>query len=219
MDGIEWHEGEEVGMGDILKFILEFNSIVGFERPQFRKRLQALFQNALNRRTKNQGTGVVPALEYLAMDLLNLPKADQSVLQRHHVGKRLISTVVDECDGEFRNPIHTTMVIGGRKSGNIEQANTARASQAFFVARAGRFDGPSIVSFPRTIIVIIRTGWNSETHMMVNWGEGRATEGRQVDRRWIPGESPLRLYRRQLHWSWWGSVSDANVLGRATHLL
>ncbi len=62
MDGIEWHEGEEAGMGDILKFILEFNSIVGFERPQFWKRLQALFQNALNRRTRNQGTGVVPAL-------------------------------------------------------------------------------------------------------------------------------------------------------------
>ena len=62
MDGIKWHEGEEVGMRDILKFIVEFNSIVGYERPQFRKCLQALFQNALNRRTGNQGTGVVPVL-------------------------------------------------------------------------------------------------------------------------------------------------------------
>ena len=85
------------------------------------------------------------------MDLLNLPKAYQSVLRRHRVGERLISTVVDECDGEFQNPIHTTMVIGGRKSGNIKQANPARAGQAFFVARAGDLMGPPLGRSPEPL--------------------------------------------------------------------
>ena len=105
--------------------------------------------------------GFVPALEDLAMDLLYLPKADQSVLQRHRAGERLISTFVDECNGEVQNPIHTTMVIGGGKAGNIKQANPTRASQAFLVAWAGQFDRASIGSFPSTIIMGFRAGWSS----------------------------------------------------------
>ena len=74
--------------------------------------------------------GFVPALEDLAMDLLYLPKADQSVYRRHSFEERLISTVVNECDGEVRNPMpmHTTMLVDGGKTGNIEQANPTKAS-------------------------------------------------------------------------------------------
>ena len=34
-DDIGWHEEKEVGMGDIMKLIVEFDSILDFERPQF----------------------------------------------------------------------------------------------------------------------------------------------------------------------------------------
>ena len=95
------------------------------------------------------------------MDLLYLPNSDQSVLQRHIVGERLIATVVNERNGEVRNPMHTTMVVGGGETGNIEQTNPTRASQVFLVARTGQFDGPSGGSFPRTIIVGFSTSWSS----------------------------------------------------------
>ncbi len=43
---------------------------------------------------------VVPALEYLPVDSLYLPVADEDVFRRHSVGERLIPTVVNENDSE-----------------------------------------------------------------------------------------------------------------------
>jgi hypothetical protein len=89
---------------------------------------------------------------------------------------------VNERDGEVSNPMHTSMVVNGGNTGNIEQANPTRASQAFLVVRMWQCDGPSHGLFPRTIIGGFSTSWSSEAHMMVNRGRIPATKSSQVNR-------------------------------------
>ena len=73
MDGIKWHEWKEVSMGELLELIVEFNSILDFKSSQFWKCLETSIQDTFNRRARDQGTRVVPALEDLQVDLLYLP--------------------------------------------------------------------------------------------------------------------------------------------------
>ncbi len=86
-------------MGELLELIVEFNSILDFESSQFWKRLGTSIQDTFNRRARDQGTRVVPALEDLPVDLLYLPVADEDVFRRHSVGERLIPTVVNKSVG------------------------------------------------------------------------------------------------------------------------
>jgi hypothetical protein len=120
MDGIKWHEWKEVSMGELLELIVEFNSILDFESYRFRKCLETFIQDTFNRRAKDQGTRVVPALEDLLVDLLYLLIADEDVFRRHSVGERLIPTVVNKSDCEVWNPMTAAMVFSGGQTGNIK---------------------------------------------------------------------------------------------------
>ncbi len=68
-DGIEWHEWKEVGMQELLELIVELNSILYGKSSQCRKCLEASIQDMFNRWSRDQSSGVVPALEDLLVDL------------------------------------------------------------------------------------------------------------------------------------------------------
>jgi len=119
-DGIKRHEWKEVGMRELLELIVELNSILYGKSSQCRKCLQASIQDMFNRRSRDQSSGFVPALEDLPVDLLYLPKAYKDIFWRHSVGEGLITTVVDELDGKLPNPMRAAMVFSGGKTGDIE---------------------------------------------------------------------------------------------------
>ena len=76
------------------------------------------------------------------MELLYLAKAYENVLWGYRTRERLVTTVVDERDVEVLYTLRATMVVNRGQSGNIEQANPARSSKTFFVARAWQSDAP-----------------------------------------------------------------------------
>ncbi len=107
-------------MRELLELILELNSILYGKSSQCQKCLEASIQDMFNRRSRDQSSGVVPALEDLPVDLLYLLKAYKDVFWRHSVGERLITTVVDEFDGKLLNPMRAAMVFSGGETGDIE---------------------------------------------------------------------------------------------------
>jgi hypothetical protein len=119
-DGIERYEWKEVGMQELLELIEELDSILYGKSSQCQKCLEASIQDMFNRRSRDQSSGVVPALEDLPVDLLYLPKAYKDVFWRHSDGKGLITTVVDELDGKLLNPMRAAMVFSGGETGDIK---------------------------------------------------------------------------------------------------
>jgi hypothetical protein len=80
-DSIKRHEWDEVVLGQILEFVVKLDGILDVQCSQFWECLEAFIQDMHNRWIRNEGAGVVPALEDLPMNLLDLPKAYKDVLR------------------------------------------------------------------------------------------------------------------------------------------
>jgi len=76
------------------------------------------------------------------VELLYLAKAYENILRGYRTREGLVTTVVDERDVEVLYSLRATMVVNRGQSGNIEQANPARSSKTFFVARVWQSDAP-----------------------------------------------------------------------------
>jgi len=106
------------------------------------KCLEASFQDEFKRRSRHLSTSIRPALEDLPVELLYLTKAYKDVLWGCSVREGLMTTFVNERDGEVLDALQATIIVDGGQAGDIEQANPARSSKLFFVARAWRCDAP-----------------------------------------------------------------------------
>ena len=139
---IKQHERDEVGMRELLEFIVELDSIMHIRRPQEWESLEAVVQDALEGRPRHLSTSILPALEDFAVELLYLAKAKKNVLRGDRIREGAVATVVNKQDGKLGDALGATMVVGRGQASDIEQSNPTRLSEAFFVARAGRFDEP-----------------------------------------------------------------------------
>jgi hypothetical protein len=84
------------------------------------KCLEASVKDAFKRRTGHLSTCVEPALEDLPVELLNLTQTEEDILRRYRVREGLISTVVNERDGEGLDTLLATMIFFGGQAGDIE---------------------------------------------------------------------------------------------------
>jgi len=71
------------------------------QRPQEWECFEAAFEYALEGGARDLGTGIEPAHEDFAMDLLYFAKAKEDVLRGDRFREGAIAAVVDERDGEF----------------------------------------------------------------------------------------------------------------------
>ncbi len=76
-------------MGKLLEFIVKLSSVVHSHIPQKWKRLDAAVQDALKGGSRHLSTSIVPALEYLSVELLYLAKAYENVLWGYRTRKRI----------------------------------------------------------------------------------------------------------------------------------
>jgi len=80
-DGIEWHEWNEVVVGEPLEFVVEFDGIVHIHSLEHGKSLEASVKDAFERRAGYLSTSVVPALDNFPVELLNFTQAEKDVLR------------------------------------------------------------------------------------------------------------------------------------------
>ena len=127
------------------------------------------------------------------MELLYLAKAKKNVLRGDRIGEGAVATVVNKRqDGKLGDALGATMVVGRGQASDIEQSNPTRLSEAFFVARAGRFDEPPH-KWPlgTTVLRATRTVRGIKRDMAVDVDGMPSVEGCQVGRGRITPERPL----------------------------